>query len=295
MVNVDLEMSICPVCGGSPLRRLFNHQGYAVCECAGCSLRLLNPQPDDARLKSIYSADYFIGKRTPQLEAPVTRLKQATAGLYMDMLAKYLNHKTGRLLEVGCGEGDFLLVARSRGFDVSGIDISPNAVAMANRRLGIESVMPGTLDNLSLDEGVLDAVVFFDVIEHVRHPMAFLQHVYRLLKPGATVFIITPSLDSWSARVMGRYWMEYKVEHLYYFSRRSVRQALHKAGFVQVMIEPNRKVLSYDYIYHHFQRYPVSVFTSVVRAVRQCMPSVLAYWPWRVLSSGIAVIAKKPD
>lgn len=89
--------------------------------------------------------------------------------------------------------------------------------------------------------------------------------------------------------------MEYKVEHLYYFNRHSIRQALRKAGFVKVMIEPNRKVLSCDYVYHHFERCPVPVYTPVVRAVRKCMPSALARRPWRVVASGIAVIARKPE
>ncbi len=70
-----------------------------------------------------------------------------------------------------------------------------------------------------------------DVIEHTRNPLADLAHVWRLLRPGGALFIALPSLDSWSARLMRERWMEFKLEHLFYFDSSTVQTALLRSGF----------------------------------------------------------------
>ena len=71
--------------------------------------------------------------------------------------------------------------------------------------------------------------------------------------------LVTPSLDSWSAKMLGNRWMEYKTEHLFYFNERSLRRLLEAVGFKPVAFRPNTKILSLDYINHHFQRFRVPV------------------------------------
>ena len=161
-------MSTCPVCAGTRLRCVLSRHGYDVCECWDCTLRFLDPQPDDATLAAIYTAGYFLGERSPEAEARVARLKRAMAALYLDVLSRQLGQTTGHLLEIGCGSGDFLLEAQMRGFVVSGVEISADANATANHRLGVKRVIVGSLDTVSLPEAAFDVVAFADVIEHVR-------------------------------------------------------------------------------------------------------------------------------
>ena len=99
-----------------------------------------------------------------------------------------------------------------------------------------------------------DVCVLADVIEHTRDPMATMLRAWELLKPGGTLFLATPSLDSWSGRLMRQRWMEFKPEHLFYFDERTVRTLLLAAGFTDVHVSAGRKTLSPDYVFAHFDR-----------------------------------------
>ena len=101
-----------------------------------------------------------------------------------------------------------------------------------------------------------DVVAASDVIEHTRSPKDFLEKAYALLRPGGLIFLVTPSLDSWSRKLLGNRWMEYKVEHLFYFGQKSLSRLLTDVGFEPPMFAVNRKVLSLDYVYRHFDRFP---------------------------------------
>jgi len=297
--GAGLRHSLCPVCGGGRLSELSGRLGFPVVRCADCTIEFLNPQPDDATLAGIYSTHYFLGEPTPEGEERMQTMKRATAALYVNRLAGALGQggqgggAGGRLLEVGCGRGEFLLEAQARGFDVSGVEFSPDATAVANRRLGADKVQAGTIEQAGLAEGSFDAVVFADVLEHVREPLAFLKRVHALLKPGGTVLLVTPAADSFSAKLLRRYWMEYKVEHLYYFTRHACRAALEKSGFRNIVITANTKVLSLDYVYYHFQRFPVPVFTALLKVLRALAPERLAHRHWQVSASGMMVTARK--
>jgi SAM-dependent methyltransferase len=131
------------------------------------------------------------------------------------------------------------------------------------------------------------------VIEHVRDPADFLQRVRRVLKPGGVIFIATPSTDSWSARLLGRHWMEYKPEHLFYFDRNSVRRLLQNAGFDHIEASAGKKVLTMDYAIGHFDKFPVPVLSRILGAVRAVTPATLLSKPLRLTASGINIFAVK--
>src|SRR5438270_2094829 len=199
--------SACPVCSAPHSRYLFRKKGYRIYQCPECNLEFLSPQPDDKVLASIYTSEYFLGDRDEQSQLRVAQLKSATAFLYLNQLQEVMTHSGGRILEVGCGTGDFLLQARDRGFHVQGIEYSSAAAETANQRLGARVVETGTLDSVRLPTEYFNAMVACDVIEHVRDPKAFLQMGWKWLKPGGVLFLATPSVDSWSRKLMGKKWM----------------------------------------------------------------------------------------
>ena len=264
--------------------------------CRDCGLVRLDPQPDDAVLASIYDAAYFIGSEDEVLRAEANAVKRDTAKLQLSDIAackfEIAPEKPPRMLEVGCGLGNFMVEARNAGFDVYGIDVSGSAVASANQVLGEERARAGGLEEAGFEEGSFDVVVLADVIEHVRDPARFVAHIRRLVKPDGLVFVATPSLDSLSARLMGRHWMEFKLEHLFYFDRRTLQRLLEEGGFEAVTFTPGRKVLSLGYVIGHFKRYPVAVFTPMMRFLGWILPQWLLRHRFRVVASGINAIAR---
>jgi 2-polyprenyl-3-methyl-5-hydroxy-6-metoxy-1,4-benzoquinol methylase len=286
----------CPVCGESDrIAFTFERNGNAIHACKRCRLEFSFPQPTDETLSSIYSGDYFLGSKDGQSLTRQELLKRATARLYLDALMPFVRQQRPRLLEVGCGSGDFLIEARSRGFEVEGLEYSEHAVNDANARLGGRTVRAGSPEEKCLPDGVYDIIAAFDVVEHLRNPRKSIEYLRAALTPGGLIAIVTPSIDSWSRQVLGRHWMEYKTEHLTYFGRKSMGQLLERAGFEVIQFFPNYKTLSVDYISAHFDRFPVPVASPVVRLIRKALPARLAHRPIRVVASGMMVLAGKRD
>jgi SAM-dependent methyltransferase len=260
----------CPVCHAQEFSQRFAIKGMAIEACAACGLIVQNPQPSDDQLAAIYGSNYFIGSsETDRLGAQFDLVKRATAALQLDEIAGYLRaHRQASdglsLLEVGCGHGNMLLEARNRGYDVHGLEYSADAARIANRKLGVNAIRIGTIGQDTFAEDSFDICILADVIEHVRDPADFLRHVRRILKPGGVIFIATPSTDSWSARLLGRQWMEYKPEHLFYFDRNSIERLLQSAGFDHIESYAGKKVLTMDYVIGHFDKFPVPVLSRLL-------------------------------
>jgi 2-polyprenyl-3-methyl-5-hydroxy-6-metoxy-1,4-benzoquinol methylase len=292
------EFSSCPLCASADIKRLFDCGGYPVEErspvfaCRDCTARFLNPQPSDKILEQIYDGRYVLGSGGAT-ENYVKILKRETARLNLQSLRRLSKRSEGRLLEIGCSWGDFLVEAQQAGYRVDGVEISPESAKTARERLGSDCVQTGTIESANLESEAFDFVANFDAIEHVRDPGAVLDEFRRVLKPGGTVMIATPDLDGISSLLLGRYWPEYKNEHLFYFSRKSMRLALERRGFRAIRFESNRKMLNLDYINHHFARYPVPVLSILVGAARAVCPEGLALKRFRIPSGGFLVAAEK--
>jgi glycosyltransferase involved in cell wall biosynthesis/2-polyprenyl-3-methyl-5-hydroxy-6-metoxy-1,4-benzoquinol methylase len=285
----------CQVCKSARIYYLFSTCDCRVVRCDDCGLVFLNPQPSDEELARIYRAGYFLGSDTETGREAVSEIKQATARLYLAEIRRYSGLKKGRLLEVGCGDGDFLVAAEGAGWQVTGVEYSPAACERAQQRLKKGEVHNGELHQAKLSAEQYDLCVLSDVIQHIRDPLAFLHEIHRVLKPGGTLFIATPSINSWSARFMKQKWMEFKAEHLTYFDRQTLQTALAKSGFRDVIVEAGWKILSFDYVKMHFERFPVPLVTPLLRFIAQLMPRKVKLKHRRIVASGMMVFSRKSE
>jgi SAM-dependent methyltransferase len=135
-----------------------------------------------------------------------------------------------RLLDLGCGNGDFLIQIREAGWDAIGLEPDPDAVAAA-RAQGL-NVEQGLLDDDLFQEASFDAITMSHVIEHLHDPIATLRRCFRILKPGGKLWIATPNLDAPGHRAYGVHWRALEPpRHLVIFTLGSLHQACRKAGF----------------------------------------------------------------
>lgn len=290
-----LPVKACHVCEGLRTYYLFSTSGHRVVRCEDCGLVFLNPQPSDEELGRIYSANYFLGSESEEGRRTASEIKKATAKGYLSEIRRYRGAANGRLLEVGCGDGDFLALAEADGWDVTGIEYAPAACERARSRLKKGEVYSGELQSAALPANQFEICVVSDVIEHVRSPREFLREIHRVLKPGGILFIATPSIDSWSARLLKQDWMEFKVEHLTYFDRQTLQTALFKSGFHNVIVQPGWKILSLDYIQKHFERFPVPMVTPIVKLVAHLVPKGMRLRHRRIVASGVMAFARKAE
>jgi 2-polyprenyl-3-methyl-5-hydroxy-6-metoxy-1,4-benzoquinol methylase len=284
----------CPICSDSrTVRFSFVHGRDSIYSCGSCGVEFQFPQPCDTTLAAIYSSAYFLGSKDAEALHNQRALKRRTARLYLDILEPLVRMPNPRLLEIGCGHGEFLLEARARGFQVEGLEYSEHAAAEANSQLGHTAVRVESPEADCLPASTYDLIGAFDVIEHLRDPKRALEYMHAALKPGGVVAIVTPSLDSWSRRLLGRRWMEYKTEHLIYFSRKSLAALLTTADFTNIGFRPNYKTLNLNYVAAHFDRFPVPILTPLMRLLRRALPSVIVNRPVDIVASGLMAIARK--
>lgn len=144
-----------------------------------------------------------------------------------------------QLLDLGCGNGAFLLRARSAGYEVVGVDFDAKAVEAACSQ-GLD-VRLGGVEILDPSIEQFDAITLAHVIEHVHHPVEVLQACYKLLKPGGFLWIETPNIAAEGHRLFGSNWRGLEPpRHLVLFTLESMRRALSAVGFSDVKVQPYR-------------------------------------------------------
>ena len=136
----------------------------------------------------------------------------------------------GRLLDVGCANGEFLIRMRDLGWEVEGIDPDPRAVEIA-QAAGLD-VRLGVLEEATAPDERYDAITLSHVIEHLHDPPAVLRACLRALRPGGRIWIATPNMDAHGRREFGPSWAGLDPpRHLVLFTRVALERALAEAGF----------------------------------------------------------------
>jgi len=137
----------------------------------------------------------------------------------------------GAMLEIGSAYGYFLDEAQRRGWQARGIEPSAHAAGYARDKLGLD-VSRGPAESLQIDPDSLDAVVLWDVIEHLSDPRRTLSWAHRTLRTGGVIALSTGDVDSLSARLHGAAWsLMTPPWHQFYFSRATMRRLLEDVGF----------------------------------------------------------------
>jgi 2-polyprenyl-3-methyl-5-hydroxy-6-metoxy-1,4-benzoquinol methylase len=131
----------------------------------------------------------------------------------------------------------FLEAAKARGFAVAGLEFSPVAAGVASERLGTTVLVGEVVDLPPADH---DVVAFWDTIEHVPDPQAFLVAAAALIRPGGIVALSCPRFDSLPARLLRTRWWTLKPhKHIWHFTRRDLRRLLADTGLEEVRMVSN--------------------------------------------------------
>lgn len=151
------------------------------------------------------------------------------------------------LLDVGCGDGKFLALAQQMGWTVTGLEPDPSAARNA-RAKGI-MVIEGDISALANQVACFDVITCSHVIEHVHDPVAVLQAMHRLLKPGGSLWIETPNIDSLGHAYFAESWRGLEPpRHLVLFNHDSLNSILYKVGFAKVE-DADANLFQYPFIF----------------------------------------------
>jgi SAM-dependent methyltransferase len=229
----------CLVCGSSDalpvyrlrrdhyLRRLgLEREPVVKVMCAVCSLVYTQPQLERPELDRLYEGLH--AEDAPSEEHLWWKRRQAKEDF--DWVDPHVPEK-GRVLDIGCAEGSFLLHFRERGWSTVGIE--PSSFAVYGRQAYGLDIRHGSFDAVDLPAGAFDLVTALRVLEHVEGPREDLVRIRTLLKPGGLLYLEVP--DVWKPRHDPREFLG--AQHLRLFTAGSLRALLRRAGFTPIQVD----------------------------------------------------------
>ena len=232
---MELEtLSLCPVCEHNQFELALVATDYTVSKkdfqierCKSCGFLISNPRPPLSSIGSYYESDDYVShtqKNKGVLDFIYRIARSYTLRWKRGLLEKL--QKSGRLLDYGCGTGQFLKTMQSSGWQVTGVEPTSKAREQARKLLSdSESVVHSELSTLSPDK--FDIITLWHVLEHVHDLSGTLQQLKRLLKPDGHILIAVPNYQSWDASIYKKYWAAYDVpRHLWHFSKESMKVIL---------------------------------------------------------------------
>lgn len=240
---------------------------WTLFRCIACEVRYLDPRPNFQTIGLAYSNYYThengsperqrnnilaniklslkngylnsvwqasLQPSSPSIARLITKVHPKWMGLYERLALRDLPKLSGgKLLDIGCGSGRFLMLAKQVGWSVHGIDFDKKAIdaAKANEidaRVGGVELFDG-------QHGLFDAITLSHVIEHVHEPRKMLDACWRLLKQGGTFWIESPNFDSVGRKLFGRNWRGLEApRHLVLFNTTNMKNTLTEVGFTNI-------------------------------------------------------------
>lgn len=227
--------------------RMFNIPGeFTVKKCSNCSLVFLDPQPSSQLLKKHYPSKKYYSYSRSKARGLFEIIRNYLLSHYYSpnvlslLISTFIQDvpaiptyvKNGKILDIGCGDGDTLALLKKLGWKTYGLDIDARAVEIANKR-GL-NVKLGTFKKLSeYPDNYFDAIRLYHVIEHIDNPSLCLFLVRKKLKREGELLIGTPNIKSMMAIFFRSYWYNLdSPRHLFLFTPKTLEKLLNKNNFV---------------------------------------------------------------
>ncbi len=220
--------------------------------CVQCGLAWPEPIPTFEELREIYESDSLIHQYKDSGTTYVAGSDKAEPYI-LQRIADLTTRagQPGRILDIGAAQGAFLKACQDRGWQTTGIELSPEGRDFAKSRYGME-FLDRPVEEVGFPEQSFEAVHMNHVFEHVIDPMATLREIHRILVPGGWLVIEVPNeIDDLFLNLstaLGRGPDPYPVPspHIFHFNAASLRNVLTHAGFNVHMLETPRRNADLD-------------------------------------------------
>lgn len=258
------SMSECPFCANPSTSTKYDLGKHKILRCPKCEIMWLYPRPSSEELQFTYNSNYFDNREFFKGQnqsiygyydyvAERFNKQLGYQAILDDSISKLDNFQVGesRFLDIGCGFGYLLDVAHDKGFLVTGVEFS----ASATRKIRSKYVFPvftGDVLDYNVDEKskLFDVITMMDVIEHLMNPKSTIEKVYRLLRNGGLFVLTTMDSDSLMSRLIGKRLEDFRRvrEHLYFFSRKTIKALLEEKGFEVLSIRSHGHTFRLDFL-----------------------------------------------
>ncbi|MCJ7580984.1 MAG: class I SAM-dependent methyltransferase [Candidatus Aminicenantes bacterium] len=246
------EYVVCNLCGQNRTQIIQKaEEPYQVVKCLHCGLVYTNPQPALNTIGAHYQETYYRDWIDKQMDRRIRMWKKRLKDVQK-------LKPSGNILDVGCGIGTFLNLARESGYDVQGTEISEFGSKYVQEKLGID-VFQGDVKDVRFPTHYFDIVTLWHTLEHVPDPSSLLKEINRILKPDGLLVIAVPNVHNFITKILyflarrrklKLFSISAKEWHFTHFSSRTLSAMLKKTEFEITkteldlsQIEPSKKTI----------------------------------------------------
>lgn len=195
------------------------------------------PQPKGIELASYYESEDYIS-HTDSKKSFTDKLYQSIKSIALKNKLKLLNSfktEEKKLLDIGCGTGDFLLTCKNNGWNVVGVE--PNKTAKKIAETKLTSTIYIDIDNVLSKR--FDVITLWHVLEHVPNLEEYISKLKLLLKPNGVLIVAVPNFKSYDAQYYKQFWAAFDVpRHLWHFSKKAIQELFSRQQLKVEMILP---------------------------------------------------------
>lgn len=219
----------CPWCNSEKTQtyiwvkdEFLTKEEFQIQECLNCGLLFTEPRPSKDKIGDYYKSEEYYSHQENK--------KGFIPKLYESIKAVNLKHKykiatngksAGKLLDIGCGVGDFIHTAEEQGWQCTGVEPSQDAKAIAKKRIKAEILLSEDLEQITND--TFDVITMWHVLEHVDDLKWQVTQLQRLIKKGGRIVIALPNYKSYDATFYKEKWAAYDVpRHLNHFNKETL-------------------------------------------------------------------------
>lgn len=215
---------LCYICGSDDLYHMYELSHGSIIRCRSCGAGRTIFKVGKNLNQEIFDQERWT--ETRNILASILRDEAQSRYTLLEQLSPGKN-----LLEIGCGTGEFLEVAKLNGHIVTGVEISGAAVKNIKSRRPDINIKHCYLHEAGFRPESFDVIVAFHLLEHIEDLRTFLSHIKFLLKPGGLFYVRVPNLDSWYRKILGKSWWGFSIEHITHFTSRGLRTLFEGESF----------------------------------------------------------------
>ena len=271
----------CPWCGSEKAQinlwlkdEFLSKEDFHICECLSCGLLYTMPRPNKEKIGEYYKSEEYYSHQENK--------KGFIPRLYESVKKVNLKHKynlatqglnVGKMLDIGCGVGDFLHTAEEHGWKCTGVEPSEDAKAIAKTKTKADIINSEAIEKIP--DASFDLITMWHVLEHVDDLKWQIEQLHRLTKTKGRIVIAVPNYKSYDGQYYKELWAAYDVpRHLSHFNK-NVLTKIFQSKHLE-LVRTDKLIWDAYYISYMSEQYKQHKFPLLKGAIRGCISNCKA-------------------